>query len=733
MDSIFEKEQRHLSETFAKLQDIGRRAADDLKQTLAEASKDKGEMARDLALDFASDDMSMETYADLEAVNRVIDAYSLSSQLSTEKLSKAQLLLHQPYFAKVSLRFRPDEPARDVYLGAAGMTDDTCRHFIVDWRSPIAETYYNQENGATSYEAHGRTIACELVLRRQFDLLRDQLNAYFDTTIAIQDPLLLASLAHNCTSQLKAITATIQKEQNHVIRHDDVPALLVSGIAGSGKTSVLLQRIAFLFYRQREDLEPQDVYLMSPNAIFGAYISDVLPDMGEANPHTLTWQDLMGLLGMESRRSCDDPSAESLALIDQAVSRMSFDSDDFGDLRVDDERVITASQVRNAVAKHRNVPVGPRLAGLVEEDLLEKLQQRIKRLSKNGDVHDAISELDLDEQVRIFGHLAQPDSEDEACALALVYLQDRYRRVEESIESADWLRVDRIGMRLLGSDNLSAEEWLYLKMAMTGYGNRHARYVMIDEVQDYTAAQLSVMARYFRNAHFLMLGDENQAIRPGTATFDQIRELFSRSKGQIHECELTTSYRSSPEITKLFCSLLPPEQRVKTTSVQPEGRESHIMACDDDDTYVRAMRELAGRHAGEDGLHAVIVADKGRARWMARMLGEDATLISSESQKLPEAGVIVIPLKLAKGLEFDTVVIADAQGTVYGDDDVSRHRLYTAISRATKEMTIISQGPMTPLLSPTETGSNKERRSPYQHPRAPHGRNINTKQNAFTH
>jgi DNA helicase-2/ATP-dependent DNA helicase PcrA len=706
MDSVFEEEQQHLSETFAKLQDIERQVADDLKRTLAEASEDKGEMARDLALDFTSDDMSMETYADLEAINRIIDAYSLASQLSTEKLSKVQLLLHQPYFAKVSLVFKPGEPARDVYLGATGMTDDTCRHFIVDWRSPIAETYYNQENGSTSYEAHGRTIACELVLRRQFDVLRDKLNAYFDTTVAIQDPLLLASLAHNRTSQLKAITATIQKEQNRVIRHEDVPALLVSGIAGSGKTSVLLQRIAFLFYRQRENLRPQDVYLMSPNAIFGAYISDVLPDMGEANPHMLTWQDLMSLLGMESRRACDDPSGESLARIDQAVSLMSFEPDDFCDLRVGDERVITASQVRNAMAKHRSVPAGPRLAGLVEEGLLEKLQQRIKRLSKSENVHDDIGELDLDEQIRIFGHLAQPDSEDEACALALVYLKDRYRCVEESIENADWLRVDRIGMRLLGSDNLSAEEWLYLKMAMTGYGNRHARYVMIDEVQDYTAAQLAVMARYFRNAHFLMLGDENQAMRPGTATFDQIRELFARSKGQVHECELMTSYRSSPEITKLFCSLLPPEQRVKATSVQPEGRESRIVSCGDD-AYVGTVRESVACHAEEDGLHAVIVADKGRARWMARMLGEAATLVSSGSQKLPEAGTIVIPLKLAKGLEFDTVVIADAQESVYGADVISRHRLYTAISRATKEVTIISQGAMTPLLSPTETGSGK--------------------------
>ena len=136
----------------------------------------------------------------------------------------ANLLLRQPYFAKVSLQFKPGAPARDIYIGSAGMTDEDYRHFIVDWRSPVAETYYNQENGRTSYQANGRTITADLKLRRQFDIDGATLNAYFDTTVAIQDPLLLASLSKRRSDRMSAITATIQKEQNQVVRHEDVPA-----------------------------------------------------------------------------------------------------------------------------------------------------------------------------------------------------------------------------------------------------------------------------------------------------------------------------------------------------------------------------------------------------------------------------------------------------------------------------------------------------------------------------
>ena len=279
MDPIFEEEQAHLTETYQKLEQIEAETKKALSDRLAKAAKDRADMREDLSLDFGNG-VNLETYIEYEAMNKIIDDYNMATDLDTERLKKAQTLKRQPYFAKVALQFRPGAEPKELYIGTTGITDDSSRHFIVDWRSPVAETYYNQSDGKTSYHANGRVIECDLKLRRQFDITEDKLNAYFDTTVAIEDPLLLASLSKGRNDKLSDITATIQKEQNLVVRHEDVPALLVNGIAGSGKTSVLLQRIAYLFYQKRDSLDPKDVYLLTPNPVFRAYINEVLPEMG---------------------------------------------------------------------------------------------------------------------------------------------------------------------------------------------------------------------------------------------------------------------------------------------------------------------------------------------------------------------------------------------------------------------------------------------------------------------
>ncbi|MDO4533733.1 MAG: AAA family ATPase, partial [Coriobacteriia bacterium] len=660
-DPVFVEEQQHLSDTYQKLRDIERALAKQLEKSLAEALADKENMLDDLAVDFGNG-VNLETYVEFEAMHQVIDAYNQTNDIREIELKKAQLLQHRPYFAKVTLQFSPDAPARDVYIGAAGMTDEMQRHFIIDWRSPVAEVYYNQENGHTSYVANGRTIDVDLKLRRQFDIDRDRLNSYFDTTIAIQDPLLLKSLRRERGGKLKDITATIQKEQNTVIRHEDVPALLVAGIAGSGKTSVLLQRIAYLFYRQRENLRPSDVYLISPNEVFAHYIDNVLPDMGESNPVAITWDKLVAKLGLADRGLGTDSAGDALRAIDERIAGFAFDSRDFADIRIDDERVISAAQVRGVVQRFaKRIPVGPRLATLVEEELEEKIYQRTRRLAADEEVQEMVLDLGTDDIYRIFGGPIHPESEKDFRDCAFKYLEDRYEAALEAIRDGQWLRIDRIGMRMLGKQTLSSAEYLYLKMALTGAGNRHARYVMVDEVQDYTPAQLMVLARYFKNAHFLMLGDENQAIRPGTANFDDIRAVFSRLRGGVSECQLNTSYRSSPEITALFSSLMEDGARMQVSSVQRPGTAPVIAAYADAGDYVEALRAAVASARAEGGLAAVLAANAAQVKALSALLGDDAPTVVGRDAALPGQGVVLMELPLAKGLEFDQVVVPDAQ------------------------------------------------------------------------
>lgn len=699
MDKTFEVEQEHLSTTYAKLQSIERSLQEQLASIFSEVASEKDLITDELNFDFDAE-IHVETMAELEAVNRIIDTYNIAADVTTERLHRAQLLLKQPYFAKVTLQFKPGSEPKDIYIGNVGMTDDDYRHFIVDWRSPIAEVYYNQDNGKTSYEANGRTIDCELKLRRQFDIERDQLKALFDTTVAIQDEMLLAALAQNRSSRLSAITATIQKEQNEVIRHEDVPALLVSGIAGSGKTSVLLQRIAYLFYRQRDTLKPEDVFLITPNPVFQRYIENVLPEMGESNPSSITFESLMCGLGLGSRDLGRDVSADALRAIDEMLPDFKLKQGDFTDIRIEGEPVITAAQAHGAWNKLKNLPTGSHRSALVIDDLLDRLEQRIKRLAKSEKYQDMISDMSDAEQIECFGENVYIGDMDEAELVSYTerFLRWRYAGVEHEIAEGRWLRLDAIGMRLTGSENLSAIEWLYLKLALIGGGMRHARYVMIDEVQDYSAAQLMCLARYFGKAHFMMLGDENQAIREGTASFDEIREVFTRACGSVDNCELMTSYRSSPEITALFTSLLDNEERVRVESVQPAGIEPVIIECADDLDYEVQLKTAVEEALEAECLAAIIAPDARRLAKLEQLLEDLLITTGAGKETMPEHGVLLLDIKLAKGLEFDQVIVPDAGNRSYPDETLARHRLYTAISRATKKVTLVANGKLTSLL-----------------------------------
>lgn len=704
-DPVFQEEQRHLDETYGTLRTMGRSLVRRMEDTRQEAAADKRALSEELAPNFATYADAMETYADFASMNRMIDGYNLAQDADTEQLGKIKLLMKQPYFAKIVLRFKPDEDPKELYIGAAGISDESYRRLIVDWRSPVAEVYYNQDNGRTSYQADGRTIVTELKLRRQFDIDEDRLNAYFDTSVAIQDSLLLASLSKHRTAQMQDITATIQKEQNRVIRHDDVPALLVSGIAGSGKTSVLLQRIAYLLYQNRSSLDPDEIFLVTPNPIFRDYIENVLPELGERNPETLTWNEFAQHLLPTNRGSGDvNIPLETLERIDAAVASFEFDPNDFKDLRCADTRFVSKEQIRGLAEKFRHIPAGPHRITLMREELRTRVHNRLKQMASTDEVLDEMSVLDTDEQLRIFHETISPQDEQEEQAYALRYLNDRYAEVFETVDHDDWLRLDRIGMRLLGTQGLAPLEWLYLKMVLTGLSNPQAKYVMIDEIQDYTAAQLAILVRYFRRAHFLLLGDPNQAITPGTASFDDVRSVFSTFHGPVRECRLLTSYRSSPEITTLFASLLDDEERLRISSVQRTEALPVIVPCPDRTRYEEKLRSAVEQARDDTGLTAVIVPWRHEAKLLQAILGDATPAFIDESGAFPDSGVVLITLKLAKGLEFDQVIIPDASERVFPDDQLARRRLYTTLSRAMRRITILAQGKLTPLLEHRETG-----------------------------
>lgn len=709
LDPVYQEEQGHLSDVYQKLLALRDELTKRIEVGHKAAARDLISMSEEVTQDFGGADETMETLAAIETLNSVIDAYNQAHDFDVERLGRVMLLLSQPYFAKVRLRMAAGGEPRDIYIGAVGVTDEHHTPLVVDWRNPIAETYYNQQMGPCSYIVNGNVRTAEMLLRRQFDITKDHLNGYFDTTVAIQDSLLLSALRHGHTEKLRAITATIQREQNAVVRHEDVPVLLVGGIAGSGKTSVLLQRVAFLLYQERGTLDASQLYLFTPNDVFQRYIDTVLPSLGERNPQTFTWRQFFESLGQAERPMGEDTDPVAFTQLEGALRTLELNADDFSDIRVDGLTLVRAAQIKRSCDKFPRAAMGPRRMALVKEELHEKLDRKLTQMAKDEDVQNELLALDLDEQLRIFGEMIDPDPADQKSVIAFTrrYVGHRYAAAHDVIESNQWLRIDHIGQRILHEGTLTAVEWLYLELLLTGGTARDARFVMVDEVQDYTVAQLMLLARYFAGAHFLLLGDENQAIREGTATFAQIREIFERTHGSVDELSLRTSYRSSPKITELFSGLLDECKRGQPSSVQRDSDDPVIRSCPSDgEGYVRELKahiaaaqarvdEAAAR--GEDYLAAVITADRPRANWLRKQLGEQV-LALRKGEGLPSSGVILLDLHLAKGLEFDEVIVPDAQAGAYPDIPLARRRLYTAISRAMHRVCVLSQGAMTPLL-----------------------------------
>ena len=673
---IFEEEQAHLTQTHGKLRAMKEELEERINTISEKAAKEKQDIRSNLSLNFDSDTDSMETYIEFEAMSHSITQYNIEQDAAAEKLGRVKRLLKAPYFARVKLQFDPSEKPEDYYIGSAGVSENAFEHLVIDWRSPIAETYYNQENGKTFYTVNGKRVDVDLQLRRQYNLEEDRLFSFFDTQVAIEDPMLLQSLASSRTDKMKAITATIQKEQNAVIRCADVPVLLVNGIAGSGKTSVLLQRIAYLFYRQRENLRPDQVYLLTINPVFRQYIDQVLPDLGEENPRTITWRDFVHIANAPDKGPYEPAAEADLVKIERALKSLRLEEEDFRPVMQKGRCVLSRREIRRASEGLAGIETGVRFMNILADRLAEIARvkiQRMERDDKENDDAEMTDEPGVREQNRI---------------------KNQYGGAFSAISHFAFLDIERIGCRILGRKKLTSAEWIWLKMLLTGMGDKNVRYVMIDEVQDYTAAQLMVLRRYFGNAKFMMLGDEFQAIRQGTASFDKIRELF----GEVAEFPLLTSYRSSPEITEIFTRLLPREKRIRTAPVQRPGTAPVKMACASRDEYVMRLRSLISAAEQEKGLTAVICGNRRSLERIEELLGEDAPPVIRRNQALPSGGVFLITPELVKGLEFDGVILPDADPQMYPEDTLSRHRLYTAVSRAIRRLSILAERNLTGLL-----------------------------------
>lgn len=747
-----QREQQHLDHVLDLINDKEKELKSSIKSAEGEARDINSHFFDDVKLDYDGYSTSMETALSIHQQQQLLSEREHAWQHSAKQLDTIERLKKKPYFARVDFKESNEKKPETIYIGLGSFADRDDHFLIYDWRAPISSIYYDGKLGEVSYNSPEGEITVDMTKKRQFMIKDGKIESMFDTNESIGDQMLLEVLSEKSSTQMKSIVTTIQQEQNKIIRNTSADLLFVQGAAGSGKTSAILQRIAYLLYRYRGNLTSSDVIMFSPNQLFNDYIKNVLPEMGEQNMVQMTyWQFVSRRLpGMEVeslfKQFEDQNSDTNISAFKDSVNffnlvtryakhlnkrGMIFKNVYFRDKKTpyfDKEKIKDIYYSFN-----ENYKLANRIDA-TREELIKMLNRKIAPEVKKNWVMQAIEGLSRDELNELYD---RPDQEfssekEEEKFLGRKIVVKALKPVSNKINHnqfinmrAQYLSFLRAVPKMtdLSKWNISEEDWqkhieevkenfkkhhiymndvsayLYLYDLITGRRTDYEmRYAFIDEIQDYTPFQLAYLKYNFPRAKFTMLGDLNQAIftkDESRSLLKQISGLFDPKKTDV--VQLTKSYRSTKEITDFTKQIL--RQGEKIEAFNRRGPKPALWGRSTEQEAIEALVKILDKNNENQRTTAVITKDLASAKQVAEQLkqkGEKATLIATANQRLVP-GTLVVPSYLAKGLEFDAVVMWDASKENYHKLDETQ-LVYTITSRAMYELDIIYIGEKSPLL-----------------------------------
>jgi len=656
---------------------------------------------------------------------------------------KYERMLSTPYFGRIDFIENSQEKAEKYYIGISNLTDEYYNFLVYDWRAPVSSMFYEYETGEANYEAPDGIIRGKLTLKRQYKIVNGKIEYMFDSNLKIDDEILQDILGRSTDDKMKAIVTTIQREQNKVIRNEEYKNLIVQGPAGSGKTSVALHRIAYLLYKHRDRIKPQNIIIFSPNEIFNDYISDVLPQLGEDNAYQTTFKEYMekalgeGFITENYSQMMEyilspvkndaykkrisnikfKASLEFVNILKQFVSYMNQKERSFTDIIFKDKLIVSSKDLREIFYKdYERLPIKSRL---------EKIKNRIMYLIRPYEkerISEVSAELDetgtyLDKMEMLEHSVARVRDEmkavfEEIDRMTAFDLAEIYKELIEHLElflknsniKYDETEVNAIKAFTLESlkdkaiyyeDQLAL---LYLKGAMGDLpGTGEIKYVIIDEAQDYTPLQYEILYQLFKSANITMLGDLNQSINPwmNVGDYKNIAHIFSKDSTCM--VNLTKSYRSTMEIAEFSGKLLNTEASYEY--VERSGDKPLLLSFSDENKIKeRLLKDIEKYKTKGYKSIGIITRTEKQAREVYNSINEKVNvkaILKDDDEYVSDT--MVIPSYLSKGLEFDVVLIFNAGDGNYCCEE-ERLLLYTACTRALHVLCIYYTGQITPLL-----------------------------------
>lgn len=650
------------------------------------------------------------------------------------KIDRLKSLIKCPYFARIDFCFEGEEIPEKIYIGRTSLTEEKAVEiYVYDWRSPIASVFYRFMTEEAFYDAPAGRITGRVDLKRQYEIKDSRLLYFFDTDRSISDEILKQLLSKNTSPKMKTIVETIQKEQDIVIRNLESDLLMIQGVAGSGKTSIALHRAAYLMYQGLQSrLSANNILILSPNTTFEQYISEVLPELGEENVVSMVFEDILqsvlkekaiwkaastaqeesgnghtgvsriqpqkeflenavsnSTYGNFMKKSMRFKTSEAfLRLLDRFAEEIPLHETAFQDIYFEGSLVVEKEELRRRALQRPETPLAVRLEQLrvrVLEDIFGNRKGAGEEKAILLEEMQKFTELNLCGLYRSFWNNESYFQKADACGVSAEELEEIRSCTLENLETDS-----------LHYDDAVAVLYLYLKLhGCNDY--RNIRQVIIDEAQDYYPLQFEIFRILFPNARYTVLGDINQTLsKQEDGTFyEQIRRILKKKKSSL--ITLDKSFRCTNEILQFSLQFI--RERPQIESFNRSGDAVEVRVFDARGDYLSGiLREMENcREKGYGTICLLCKTEEGCQRLFCELRSRTEVRLAGEDGLEGLKGCFILPSYMAKGLEFDAVLICDGDSNTYQSRD-DRKLLYIECTRALHRLSLFCRGQLTPLL-----------------------------------
>lgn len=636
------------------------------------------------------------------------------TEIYLEKIRLMEKSLNKPYFARLDFKRDGESDIEELYIGKVGVIDEKNNNIIIDWRAPVSSMYYDSNIGDASYKAPEGTCTGKLLLKRQYEIENKQLKSYQDVDTVSNDELLKPYLEASVDNRLKNIVSTIQHEQNRIIREPVNKNLIIQGVAGSGKTTVALHRIAYLVYNNRENIKPEQYLIIGPNKFFVNYISGVLPDLDVEDVKQLTYDEL-----------CSEILQENITLIDEDIKLLKSIKNE---KELTYQKIKVSMQFKKALDKYikeikeSTIPIyGVRIneKEIISNEFIKQIYNSFEELDEYDNIKTRLMRTNLffekyiDENIEQYREYSEKELKKALKnyfnklipKIPKIYQNflsnlDKYLEISEDIKEQVKINIINLKNKKFEFEDLSS--LIYLKAKINGI-DEYGKYkqIVIDEAQDYGEFTFFALKFILKNATFSIFGDLAQSIYQyrSIENWESVLNNTFRNQGDIQY--LLKSYRTTTEIMDSANNIT---KYIKLNTAKPvirHGKKVSFINYKEKNEQISLIKRILEQYKTQNYKTIAIICkneEEAQELYIKLEMNDIKNITLNDTEY--NGGICIITSYLAKGLEFDGVIISNSGEEEYNSNKIIDMKLlYVAMTRPLHELTILYKNDITkPLL-----------------------------------